>query len=122
MVFTSVEEIKKAIKKLNTTYGGKRTQYPILFKLAVCEFMERKVITPYALAGQVRMTAPLMVKWNKQYIDGLYSMEGAYNVSKKSLSTNQSILEILNTEVNLLQRKIVLIKEAETLGLTITQE
>lgn len=119
MVFTSIKEIVKAIKEFPTSDGGKRVKYPVLFKKAVCEFIIKKETTPTQLTSSVRMTAALMNRWMHQYQEGLYTMEGAYNVSKTSLTSNQKVLAQLNTEVNLLERKIELIKQCEELGIQI---
>lgn len=118
MYFNSIAEIVAATNEL--TVKGNRTQYPVLFKKAVCDYIVRKGTKPSRITSKVHMTAALMNKWLVQYNDGLYTMEGAYCVSKKSLSTNAKILKQLNTEANLLQRKIDLVKQCEALGITVT--
>lgn len=120
MYFNTIKEINKAIEAFPLTYNGTRTTYSVMFKKAVCEFMERTNTTPYELNKSVRMTAALLAKWQDQYKEGLYSLEGTWSVSKKSLKSNKAILAQLNTEVNLLQRKIELVKQCESLGIQVT--
>lgn len=119
MRFISIPEIIAAIAAMPTSCDGKRTNYTVQFKKAVCEYMVRAKTTPHKMSNHVRMTTALMGKWVKQFEAGLYTMQGAYCVSKKSLSTNALILRQLNTEANLLQRKIELVKECELLGIDV---
>lgn len=119
MRFTKISEIVTATNTLPKTAGGTRTTYPVLFKKAVCEYIERTNTTAHKLSKSVQMTAALLGKWLIQYNDGLYTMEGVYNVSKTSLKSNTKILAQLNNEVNLLQRKIELVKECQKLGIQV---
>lgn len=121
MVFTKISEIVEAIASLPRVCDGTRVQYPVLFKKAVCEFMLKKAITCKNLSKKVHMTSALLGKWMNQYNEGLYTIEGAYNVSRKSLDSNAIILKKLNTEINLLQRKVDLINQCKALGMKVSE-
>jgi transposase-like protein len=118
MKFNSLKDAVKAAAALRVTAKGRRT-YPVLFKKALIEALNEKIFKIAEIQESCGIRNGNIYLWMSQYKDGLYSMEGAYTVSKKSKEVNADILDKLGQELNELTEKIELIKRARELGLNI---
>jgi hypothetical protein len=120
MKFTKLSEIVKAANVIRNDVAGKRTHYPIMFKKAVVVFWDKNPMTAEALAEAIGITGTTASNWKQQYDAGLYTAQGAYAVSKKSLKANNSILKSLKQDMVALKDKILLIEQCEAMGLTVS--
>lgn len=119
MKFNNIEEVIAATTVIRGVKGKGRTHYPILFKKAVCEFIEM-----YSGAGSVASSTGIprgtVYQWIEQFNEGLYTLEGAYSVSRKSLSLNSAIIAELTQEIKDIDTKIILIQQCKDVGLNVT--
>lgn len=121
MKFNKMTEVIKAVNELRAKKTGKNLHYPVLFKKALCEFIENTNTTANAVALSTGMPVSGVHRWYDQYKEGLFKMDGAYAVSHKSKSLNASILAKLKQEVGAIQEKIELVERAEALGMKISE-
>lgn len=123
MIFNKINDAKKALETIRKeSPNSKKVHYPILFKKALMDFIySQKEFTREGTARYLGLGSGLIHNWDKQYQEGLYSLDGAYCVSKKSKSLNGKILAELKQQISALQSKIEIIQQAEKLGLKIVE-
>lgn len=120
MQFNTIEEIHAAVSTITAEAGSGRKHYPILFKKALCEYLQKYNCSPQTMAHAASISKTSIDLWVEQYAAGLYTMEGAYCVSKKSLSINQKLIKQLKQQVADIDVKILLIKQCEAAGITVS--
>ena len=120
MKFTTATEVKNSLIIIDQKAGDKRRVYPIQFKRSLIEFWRTSEMTLHAFSESIDLPRPNLVRWNKQYDDGLYAMEGAYTVSPTSLDINQAILRTLREELADIESKIDLVEQCEKAGLVVS--
>jgi transposase-like protein len=119
MKFSNIEEIVLAVNTIREAKSTVRTHYPVLFKKAVCEFIEL-FSNANAVASATGIARCTVYNWVEQFNCGLYTLEGAYSVSKKSLSLNSKLIAELEQEIKDIDVKIALIKKCNDMGLNVT--
>mgnify|MGYP002634572368 CR=1 FL=1 len=118
MKFNSIKEIIAATTTIREAKGVGRTHYPVLFKKAVCEFIET-YSNASAISSSTGIPRGNIYQWVEQFNEGLYTLEGAYSVSRKSLSLNSKLIAELTQEIKAIDIKINLIKQCNEVGLTV---
>lgn len=120
MKFKNIKELMAAQRQnVLASKDSSRIHYPILFKRAVIEFSQRTNTSTSEIAKTMDTNPQNLQRWQDQYNGGLYTLEGSYSVSKKSLSVNTKILKKLNQDLKDITTKIELIKQCEAIGLKI---
>ena len=120
MQFNTNKELSEAAETIRAEAGSGRKHYPILFKKALCEYMNQHNYGDTLMADMAGITCITVNTWQQQYAEGLYTLEGAYCVSKKSLSLNQKLIKQLKQQVADIDVKILLIKQCEAAGITVS--
>jgi transposase-like protein len=119
--FNNDTDLKNATQVLREKKTGRNMHYPVLFKKAVCEYMSANNHSSAHVMFVTEIKSSTLYHWVKQFNDGLYEPEGAYNVSTKSKDLNRAIILELEQQIAHLQEKLVIINQATDLGLTIVK-
>lgn len=119
-LFNSIKEIKQSAELLKDKSTTRRVLYPIAFKNAVCEFISNtKDMTPNKIADNTSISPTAVYAWMDQFKQGLYTLEGAYSVSRKCLSLNEQILTRLSKQKAEIEERIEVIQRCVALGITV---
>jgi len=119
MKFSTIEQAKKAIVTLPRDNGNRRI-FPVAVKKAIIELFNTLQVTRVAFCDELGLGTANFDNWRKAYNDGLFDDTlGAICVSRTAKKASSDILAQLEQEKRIIERKIAIIKEAKTLGLTI---
>lgn len=130
MTFNSTDEIRDYLSTFRAKTVGNRHTYPIIFKKAVAEFILKNNLNRSEFAKESGLAASLIVRYLKQYKEGLYETSAATHVSRvakhchseavASLIAKQNKLKAIikesETEIAKLNAKIQFAKQAEQMG------
>ena len=120
MKFTTMPEISETVRRIHASeHQGSRRCYTIQFKAALMLYATENKIHFTELALATGLRCDMLQRWNKQYLEGLYSMEGAYSVSTKAIKLNTEVLTNLKKQLTDIQSKIALIEQCEAMGLKV---
>lgn len=117
MKFNNNSDVSKAVILIKKEKTGKNVHYPVAFKLALMTYIKKHGINKEKFAVELDIGKSTLWTWGKQFEDGLFSLEGAYNVSAKSKSLNEKILTELHQQLEELTEKIRIVEAAEKMGL-----
>lgn len=129
MLITSVKQAIQAAEHLQSlTPKGKRIHWPVAFKKALCTFLReeslkdkpKSKVTANYLGARLPMSDSTIYVWIEQFNQGLYESDAVYSVSKKSVSAVKSIRQVLEQDIENLQKKLALVSECEALGLKVS--
>ena len=120
MEYKTTEEIVLAAQTVRHGCAIGTIRYPVLFKKAVCVFLEETLISKHALAIKMGVKVQTIRNWLIQYKEGLLTIEGACSVSPRAKSINVNLLAQLQKESKEIQIKIDLIIKCKELGLTVS--
>lgn len=124
MKFNNLNDAIKATNTIKRDFkksDRKIIHFPVLFKRALMEFAEASKIDKKEISNTLEINLQNILRWEEQYTQGLYKLDGAYCVSKTSKSLNRTILETLQQQLIEVTNKIELIKQCEALGLKVTK-
>lgn len=119
MQFKTLKAFNKAASVLRKERGEGRAHYPPMFKRAICEALEADIIKRDHVSNTLECSPSSIPNWMAQYEAGLYTEEGAYAVSHRSLGINSKIIKSLEKEIATLQKRLALVKECEEEGVKV---
>ena len=121
MKFSSSKEIIKAVAKIRAESKGKKCTFSLRFKKAVCVFIsESDTHTIHFISGITEISGSVIYNWMVHFKAGDYKESSGYKVCKALPKSNKNLLEQLQQKLEEIKHKISVIKDCESLGLTVS--
>lgn len=121
MKFQNDNEVLKASELTARTSNGKR-MFSLSFKKALLQYVASQQLQgrerPEILES-VGVSDASFYKWRQDYKRGLFDGDAVYSVSRVVKKSNEDIEEMLMAELEIIKRKLELIRECKKLGLTV---
>ena len=122
MKFQNDTEVVKAAELTARTSSGKR-MFSLSFKKALLQYVASQQLTAgrtqIEVLDSVGVSSASYHKWATDYKQGLFDGDAVYSVSRTVKQSNQDIEEMLQAELEIIKRKIELIRECKKLGLKV---
>ena len=119
MKFNTIKDVDKVMLTINKGNDGRRLFTP-MFKKALLEYATEHKVSIAMLETATGISVSNLRRWQGQHAEGLFSLSGAYNVSRKSKKLNENLLIRLKQNIARLEGKLKLVEECEALGLVVT--
>ena len=122
MKFENDNQIIKAIELTAKTSNGHRI-YSVSFKKAFVKYVlnqtENKQRSVRDVLNMAKINDPSYYQWKSYFDKGLFDESAAYSVSRVVKQSNDDIEQLLQKELQLITRKLELIRECKKLGLKV---